>query len=88
MAELLGIDRTTMVALLDELERKALVSRQPHPADRRKNEIVLNAAGRNALAEGGRRLDACESAFLSGLDASEARSLKRALVAITARPSA
>ena len=40
----LGIDRTTMVAMVDALERKGLVKRNPHPADRRKNTVELTAA--------------------------------------------
>ena len=43
----LGIDRTTMVAMVDALERKGLVKRNPHPADRRKNTVELTAAGRD-----------------------------------------
>jgi hypothetical protein len=43
----LGIDRTTMVAMVDALERKGLVRRNPHPADRRKNTVELTAAGRD-----------------------------------------
>lgn len=87
IAVLLGVDRTTMVAMLDELEGKGLVSRQPHPEDRRKNEVTLTVAGRRVLAQGGDRLDVCEAEFLARLDESEARSLKRALAALVARPS-
>src|ERR671930_455072 len=36
----LEVDRTTMVALLDELEAKGLVARRPHPGDRRLKEAL------------------------------------------------
>src|SRR4029453_19271620 len=44
-ARRLGIDRTTMVALVDALEAKGLVERRPHPEDRRKNLAQVTAAG-------------------------------------------
>src|ERR1044071_5902178 len=47
----LGVDRTTMVALIDELEAKELVQRKQDPADRRKNVVALTAAGRATLRE-------------------------------------
>src|ERR1700728_3628316 len=44
-AQRLGIDRTTMVARIDALEDKGLVSRHPHPEDRRRNVVRLTDAG-------------------------------------------
>jgi DNA-binding MarR family transcriptional regulator len=38
-AQRLGIDRTTMVSLLDGLEHKTLVRRRADPADRRRNVV-------------------------------------------------
>src|SRR5258708_30372585 len=40
-AQRLGIDRTTMVALLDVLEAKGLGGRHTHPEDRPKNGVEL-----------------------------------------------
>src|SRR6478735_2348464 len=45
----LGIDRTTMVSLLDALEGKDLIARRPDAADRRRNVVVLTDAGRATL---------------------------------------
>ncbi|WP_232050294.1 MarR family winged helix-turn-helix transcriptional regulator [Actinoplanes sp. OR16] len=39
VAQTLGIDRTTMVALLDVLERKGIITRRTDPADRRRNVV-------------------------------------------------
>jgi DNA-binding MarR family transcriptional regulator len=48
----LGVDRTTMVALIDELEGKQLVQRRQDPADRRRNVVALTPA---AAPPSGRR---------------------------------
>jgi DNA-binding MarR family transcriptional regulator len=45
----LGVDRTTMVALVDALEARGLVGRQRSGADRRKNIVQLTAAGEDCL---------------------------------------
>jgi DNA-binding MarR family transcriptional regulator len=52
VAQRLGVDRTTMVALVDDLQRKGLVVREPHPEDRRKNRVELTLEGRNVLKRG------------------------------------
>ena len=50
-SERLGIDRNTMVLLLDDLEGKALVTRRRDPADRRAHLVSLTDAGRGVLAQ-------------------------------------
>ena len=51
LGEILGIDRTTMVALIDDLERKGLVARQRHPRDRRAFLVCPTESGQAAKAE-------------------------------------
>ena len=51
MSERLGIDRNTMVILLDDLEAKALVTRRRDPSDRRAHQVTLTDAGRDVLAQ-------------------------------------
>jgi len=65
-AKELGVDRTTMVALIDELEDKGLVERRRSPDDRRKNIVELTAHGKQTLTEGERRHQETEKAFLDG----------------------
>jgi DNA-binding MarR family transcriptional regulator len=84
IADLLGVDRTTMVALVDELERKGLVERRPHAADRRKNVLVITAAGRSLMRRGARVADDCERRFLAALPPADADVLKRALSTVIA----
>ncbi|MGW0806469.1 MarR family winged helix-turn-helix transcriptional regulator [Nonomuraea sp. NPDC002799] len=72
----LGIDRTTMVALVDALERKELVGRRPHPDDRRKNIVELTEHGQGTLDGAVRAVDDAEEAFLAALPADDARRLR------------
>ena len=50
IGERLGIDRNTVVLLLDDLQAKAFVTRRRDPADRRAHLVALTDAGRDALA--------------------------------------
>ncbi|MFI9470070.1 MarR family winged helix-turn-helix transcriptional regulator [Streptomyces sp. NPDC052492] len=45
LADRLGVDRTMMTYLLDDLEEAGLVERQPDPADRRSRRIVATPNG-------------------------------------------
>lgn len=47
----LNLHPNRMVALVDELERKRLVRRRPHPTDRRAHAVVLTASGRRLLGQ-------------------------------------
>ncbi|RMI33381.1 MarR family winged helix-turn-helix transcriptional regulator [Nocardia stercoris] len=75
----LGVDRTTMVALLDELERKQLLSRHPNPADRRVNIVEMTPRGETVRAEARAAADRAEGRFLAALEPDTAAGLKRAL---------
>src|SRR3954447_4571337 len=79
----LGIDRTTMVALLDSLESKDLVARRPDAEDRRRNVVLLTDAGQATLQEATHASDAAERALLAGLDDHEAAQLRELLKRVT-----
>ncbi len=51
LAELVGLDKTTMVVTVDELERAGLAERQPSPTDRRARVIAVTDAGRRKVEE-------------------------------------
>ena len=84
-AERLGVDRTTMVGLLDGLEGKGLVERQADPADRRRNVVQLTDAGRKALEEAMAASDAAERELLADLSPAEARKLRDLLARVVGR---
>lgn len=79
----LGIDRTTMVGLVDALEEKRLVERRPDPVDRRRNIVVLTAGGRDTLVDASRAADGAEREFLASLPQADADRLRRMLQAIS-----
>lgn len=82
-AQRLGVDRTTMVGLLDGLEAKGLVARQPDAGDRRRNVVALTGAGQQALRTGGQAAVTAETGFLATLSGPEVRLLKDALHRLT-----
>jgi MarR family transcriptional regulator for hemolysin len=52
LAERCGMDKTTMVVTVDELERAGLAERHPSPTDRRARIIAVTEAGAEKVAEG------------------------------------
>jgi DNA-binding MarR family transcriptional regulator len=81
-AQRLGVDRTTMVGLVDALEDKGLVRRHAHAEDRRRNVVELTGAGRDILDRAGEASLDAERRFLAPLSIRDARLLKTALLAL------
>ncbi|MEU7479167.1 MarR family winged helix-turn-helix transcriptional regulator [Lentzea sp. NPDC042327] len=79
LCQQLGIDRTVMTYLLDDLERAALVTRRPAPTDRRTRLVVATDAGRARLEDLDRRLRHAEAHVLSALPEEERETFKRLL---------
>jgi DNA-binding MarR family transcriptional regulator len=71
----MGIDRSTMVLLIDELEAAGLAKRRPHPKDRRAREVAITPKGRRVLEQGRRMARQVEDEVLGGLNANERREL-------------
>ena len=90
LARRLGLDRTVMTHLLDDLERAGLVERRPDPADRRARRIVATPAGATLLDELDRRLATVEDTVLAPLDPAERGTLRALLskVAVAGCPPA
>lgn len=79
MANKLGIDRTVMTYLLDDLEQAGLIERRPDPADRRARRIVATDAGRATMCELQGKLEHVEARVIGALEESE-RTLFRDLL--------
>jgi DNA-binding MarR family transcriptional regulator len=79
-----GIDATTMVALVDALEAKGVVTRRPDPADRRRNAVELTDAGRAVYRAADAAYAAAEAEFLAPLTSAQAAQFRLALRALSA----
>ncbi len=85
-ARRLGIDRTTMVAMLDTLEGKGLVSRHPDAEDRRRNVVELTSAGQDILRRATKASDDAEREFLAPLSPRAVQQLRDSLQTIVIHP--
>lgn len=83
----LAVDRTTMVALIDGLEAKGLVSRRPDPHDRRRNIVDVTTAGHAAMKRAGEAIEQAERRFLAPLGEAGARQFKDALLTLVSAPT-
>jgi MarR family transcriptional regulator for hemolysin len=86
----LGIDRSTMVSLIDQLESAELARRRPSPTDRRAREIAITPKGRRLLQRARTLISQVEDEVLGGLTAEERHELltllRRALVSAPSQP--
>jgi DNA-binding MarR family transcriptional regulator len=71
LAQQLGVDKTAMTYLLDELEGAGLIERRPDPADRRVRQLLITDLGRTALHECTELLRNTEDTLLAPLDSTE-----------------
>src|SRR5688572_20964191 len=69
LADALGVHRSAMVALVDDLEARGLAERRRDPADRRAYTLHLTSEGRRQFAELRDIADRHEAELLSALDA-------------------
>lgn len=79
LATHLGIDRTVMTYLIDDLVKAGLVERRLNPADRRQRKIVATAQGVDAYTDLEQRVRAAEDALLGALDTAERQALRQLL---------
>jgi len=86
IGERLRIDRTTMVSLIDDLERAGYVKRARNPDDRRAYVITLTAAGRRAQARAEEAVDTHALQFFGQLPEAERQELHRLLSRLIERP--
>jgi DNA-binding MarR family transcriptional regulator len=78
-ARRLGVDRTTMVALVDALEANGIVVREPYEHDRRRNVVRITEQGRVRFARALEASDAAEREFLGPLDDAAAEAFRARL---------
>jgi MarR family transcriptional regulator, transcriptional regulator for hemolysin len=79
LADIIGLDKTTMVVTVDELERAGLAERVPSTTDRRARIIRVTPAGKRAVVKGERIVEEIQRDVLAALPTGEAKSLMDAL---------
>jgi DNA-binding MarR family transcriptional regulator len=71
LSKLLALDPTTVVTVIDELERRGFVERRRNPADRRRYSLILADSGREALGALDALAREAEGEFFGMLDEDE-----------------
>lgn len=84
LAQDLGIDRTVMTYLLDDLEQAGFVERRPDPADRRARLISVTEDGLGLIDRTVNCLDAAEDEVLGALPAQDRTVFRDMLQRLTA----
>lgn len=79
----LGIDKASMVKLLDGIEELGLVERRAGKEDRREKRIHVTAAGLRMIEKAGETRQRVEDQFLSPLSAAERKQFEALLVKLT-----
>lgn len=79
IAERLGLDRTVMTHLIDDLEDAGMVVRRPDPADRRARRIEPTAKGQAAYEKAAAVVRRNERHALAGLDDAGAAAFRELL---------
>jgi DNA-binding MarR family transcriptional regulator len=77
-----GIDRSDVVAVLNDLAAKNHVRRDPDPADRRRNVVTLTDTGRRELHRMGETLDRVQDTLLAPLSTADRAELTRLLTTL------
>jgi DNA-binding MarR family transcriptional regulator len=84
----LGLDKTTMTAAIDRLERAELVVRREAPGDRRARVVDVTAAGRRLAEQVGTETSARQAALLADVDQGDLDTVTRTLQQLAFGPFA
>jgi DNA-binding MarR family transcriptional regulator len=79
LARRTSIDRSDVVAALNELAARGLIERSPDPDDRRRNVITITAAGTKELRKLDKVLDGVQEELLAPLSPADRTKLVRLL---------
>ncbi len=80
----IGMDPSSMVSTIDELEAQGLVERRRHPSDRRAHALHVTARGREVLERGRKLASQAQEELLAPLSAEERKQLQQLLLKLVA----
>lgn len=86
LGRLIGLDRSDMVAVLNDLAAEGYVERNPDPDDRRRNVVRITPAGRGALRRFDRLIATANEELLAPLSAAEREQLRGLLERVATGP--
>lgn len=79
LAKAIGADKTRIIGVLDDLQRRGLIERAPDPADRRVNLVSLTGEGEAVRARAQREIREQEDELLAALPQADRKAFLRAL---------
>lgn len=79
LADAIGADRTRIIAVLDDLQQRKLINRQPDPSDRRSNLLSLTLAGRKTVTAAQKAIQDNENRILAGVPSTDRDAFLRVL---------
>jgi DNA-binding MarR family transcriptional regulator len=88
LGQAIGMDPSSMVGTIDELESRGLVQRQRHPTDRRAHALHLTTAGKQTLARGRKLAEEAQNELLAPLSAEDRVQLHDLLLRIAVAANA
>ena len=84
LSERVGMERATVTVVLDTLEDLGVVTRQPHPSDRRKTNVFLTARGRRLKGDLLEAVAIANKIALRGISAAEFERFRKTLAMMIA----
>jgi DNA-binding MarR family transcriptional regulator len=85
LARAIGADKTRIITVLDDLQERGFIQREPDPADRRVHLLALTPAGRRLHARVRRAIRQAEARFLSRLATADRQVFLRTLQVLDER---
>lgn len=85
LAVAIGLDRSSLVPLLDKLQHRQIVTREASAKDRRSNHMHLTPQGQQLFAEAARRVGQHEQRILAALTRNEIKQLIGLLTKLRAK---
>jgi DNA-binding MarR family transcriptional regulator len=82
LAASIGADKTRLIPVLDDLQTRGLIEREPDPADRRVRLLGLTGAGREVQRAIQAEIRAAEEVLLAAVPATDRAGFLRALTAL------